>query len=113
MLVIDGVKLVLYHEPHQVWKLHGDDAGGFQENSHSSDKIVNVRNVGQYVIAKKQVGLLAFGHKFTRGVTIEELHERRNALLSGHFSHVSGRLDAKNRNLLLDEILKQIAVIAG
>ncbi len=64
-------------------------------------------------IAEKEVGLLALGDKLARGVAIEKFHQRRDALLNRNGGHVGGRLDAEDRDLFFDKILKQIAVIAG
>src|SRR6266403_963763 len=84
MLVIDGVKLILLHEPLEMRKLHGNDASWFEQDFHSSNKIIEVRHLCEDVVAKEQSSFLAGGRGF----------------------------DSQYRYLLLDKVLQQVAIVA-
>ena len=56
MLVINGIKLIFVHQPEQVWKLHGNDAARFEQDLHSLDEVIEVRNLGQDVVPQKEIG---------------------------------------------------------
>ena len=43
----------------------------------------------------------------------EELEERRDSLLDGHFADVAGRLDTEHRDARAHEVAQQVAVVAG
>jgi len=95
-------------------KLHGDDSGGCKQDFHAGDKIVDVRDVRQNVVAQQQVGAnLSFDHVGCGGFS-EKLRAGGNSmLLDGNFGDVFGRLDAQHVDAPFLEILQEIAVVAG
>jgi len=56
MLVIDGVELDLLNQPQQVRKLHRQYPGRLQEQGQAGDEIVEIGNVGEHVVADKELG---------------------------------------------------------
>ena len=76
-------------------------------------KLVEVRHLGQNVVAGDEVGLDALRDKRAGELLAEELHTRRHADLFGGLGHVCGRLDAETGDAALDEIAQEVAVIAG
>ena len=46
-------------------------------------------------------------------VGAEELHQRRHVAPAGGLGHVGGRLDAQHRHAQRQEVLQQVAVVAG
>ncbi len=59
MLVIDSVELVEVHKLLQVWKLHRDHTVFSQQGLEPADKIFQVRDMCQDIVADDQVGLAA------------------------------------------------------
>src|SRR6266850_7408420 len=113
MLVIDGVKLIFVHQPEQVGKLHGNDAAGFEKDLHSLDEVIEVRNLGQDVVPQKEIGALTGRYELPRQFLVEEADQRGYVLFQGHPRDVCGRFDTEDGNLLIQEILQKIPVVAG
>src|SRR6266849_2768602 len=111
MFVVDGVELVFLHQSHQMGKLHSDDAARIQQNLHSCDKVIDVRNMSKHVVAEQEVGLLAFGRQFASGITVKEFYKSGHALFNRPFNNICSMLNAQERNLYLNQILKQIAIV--
>ncbi len=111
--MIDGVKLIAFHQSHQMGKFQGDHALGLDECLHAAHEIADIWNLREYVVAQNQVGLGTPAHNLRCQLLAKELHQCRNSLLGGFLGHVHGRLDAQNRNPFFDKVLEEIAVIAG
>ena len=111
--MIDGVELVLRHQPFKMRKLQRDDAFRLQQDLHAGDEIVQVRHLGEHIVAHDQVGLLALRHEAARQLDAEELGDAGNALGDRDLGDIGGRLDAEHRHAERQEMLQQIAVIAG
>ncbi len=112
VLVIDGVELVLRHQPREMRKLHRDDTAGGQQAFHAADEIVEIRHVRQHVISQQQVRKAVFARDGFRGCGAEETYGRRNPLLDRDLRDVCSRLDPEYRNAPRDEVLQQVAVVA-
>ena len=56
MLVVDRVELVALKEPDEVGELEGGDAVGRQQRSYPGHEIVEVRDLGEDIVADHQVG---------------------------------------------------------
>src|SRR5215469_8190962 len=113
MLVVDGVELVALHQPQKVGKLQGEDALRLQCNFHSGHEVAQVRHLGEYIVANQQVRASLFPGQIGRHLFSEEPNKRRYPLLHSDFGDICGRFDPQNGNVLLDEILKKVTVIAG
>src|SRR6185369_3911680 len=88
VLVVDGIELVLVHEPQQMRELHCDDTALLQQDRHPADKVVDVGHVREDVVTQQQVDTPVLGRDFLRSAAPEEFDGRRNALGDGHFGHV-------------------------
>jgi hypothetical protein len=70
--------------------------------------------VGEDVAPEEEVGGLAVGHEFIRGLHTEEFHDAGNLLLlPGDLGDVGRRLDAEDWDALGLEVLEEVAVVAG
>lgn len=61
MLVIDGVKLGVLDQPHQVRKFQCDGATGLECGLQASRKVVDIGHMGVDIVAGDEIGLLACG----------------------------------------------------
>ena len=113
VLVVDGVELIALDQPLQVRELHRDDTLRGQQGAQALHEVVDVRHVGQHVVAGDQVGLAVFGGNGAAGGFAEELHRGGHAALDGHLGHVGRRLHTQHRDARSDEVLQQVAVVAG
>src|SRR6267378_3598269 len=83
VFMVNGVELIFFHQPLKMREFHGDYAMRFQQDLHSRNKIVQIGNLREYVVAKKQIRLLAGCHQFPGRFSSKELHQRRDTLLHG------------------------------
>ena len=113
MLVVNRIELVFRHQAQQMRELQGDHAVGLQQEFEPAHEIVQLGHVGQDIVPHDEVGLQTFGAQATRRVCSEEFDARRDALLDGGLGHICGGFDAQHRDAFGDEILQQVAVIAG
>ena len=113
VLVVDGVELHALDQAQQVRELHRDRAARGEQVFHAADEVVDVGHVGQHVVAQQQVGLAVFAGDVGGGGPAHEAHRRRDTLADGHLGDVGGRLDPQHRDAGGDEVLEQVAVVAG
>ena len=113
VLVIDGVELVLVDQRLEMRELERDDALRRQQMRHAGDEVVEVGHLRQHVVADDEVGGLAFGDEPLGEADAEELDQRRDVLLARDLGDVGGRLDAGDGHAERQEMLQQIAVVAG
>ena len=113
MLVIDGVELIICHEPFQMRELHCDHATWSKQALHARDKVVQVRYVGQDIVSEQQVGRTKFARNFIRQLASEEAHGRWHTLSDRHRGNIGCRLNAEDRNTFRQEVLQKVTVIAG
>src|SRR5882762_8208580 len=112
MLVIDRVELVLVHEPHEVRKLHRNHAVRLKHGFHATDKIVEVRNLCQYIVTNQEINLFKLRNELLGRFATKELDDRRDPISLRGRCNVSRRLNTYGLDLFLDEILKKITVVA-
>src|SRR6266853_1938221 len=112
VLVVNGVKLVLRHQPHEMRKLHSDHTVWREHDLHAADEVVQVGHVGEHVVTEQQVCVPVFTQDLARRLYPEELHTGRNALLGRHFGYIGRWLYPEHRNALFDEVLQEITVVA-
>src|SRR5215470_5034034 len=84
-----------------------------QHQLQAFDEIVEVGHLRQDVVSKNQVGGASVGDELFGYFSSEKLDQSWHALRHCHFRDIGRRLNAKDRHVLLDEILQQISVIAG
>ena len=113
MLVIDRVVLSLLHQSQQVRKLQRRHSLRLQNGPDAAHEIVEVRHLRQDVIADHQVSLLCLAHHFLGGLAAEKPDQRWHALFNRHPCHVGGGFNSQRWDSLPDEVLQQIAVVAG
>src|ERR1700730_2618284 len=111
MLMVNRIDLALGAQTHQVREFKSDDALIVQQYLQSLDEIVQVRNVGQDVVANDEIGAHALSAQCPRGSLTEEVDTRRNSSGAGYHGDVSRRLYAQDRNPAVNKVLQQIPVI--
>ena len=111
--MVDGVELVPLDQPRQVGELERDHALRRQQALHAGGEVVEVGNVGEDVVRDQQVRLAALGHEAGRELPAEELDHGLDSPLTGGFGDVRCGLDPERRYAPLDDVLEQIAVVAG
>src|SRR5205085_11126259 len=77
------------------------------------DEVVEVRDMREHVVPDQEVGAPARRGEPRRGLAAEELDFRRNPPLARDLGDVRGRLDPEHRDPALDEVLEEVAVVAG
>src|SRR6266404_8082339 len=58
VFMVNGVKLIFFHQPLKMRELHGDYPMRFQQDLHSCNKIVQFGDLREHVVAKEQIRLL-------------------------------------------------------
>src|SRR6266404_5443686 len=106
VFMVDGVKLILIHQPMEMRKFHRNDATRFQKNLHAANEVIYIRHLGQNVVAEKQIRLFPGSGEFACCFPPEEFDECRHALFDGYSSDIRGGLDAKDWDFALYEILQ-------
>ena len=51
VLVVDGVELILHHQAGQMREFQRHDTFGLQEPGYAGDEVIEIRNLGQNVVA--------------------------------------------------------------
>ena len=113
MLVVDRVVLKPFQQAEKVRKLKGRRAVVPEEHLHPGHEVVQVRNLGEDVVAQDQAGALALVDQALRALATEELDERRHTARLGRLGDVRGRVDPQDLNAGADEVLEEIAVVRG
>ena len=113
VLVVDGVELVALHQPDQVGELDGHHPARLEQAGDPGHEAVEVRHLGQDVVGHHQVGLAPFAGQPAGQLLAEELGQGGDPSFGGHLGHVAGRLDPEHRDPPGDEVLQQVAVVAG
>src|SRR5580700_6789968 len=113
MLMIDSVELVLLHELQKVRELESENSSRLEEQLHSRNEVAEIGNLGKNIIADQQVRLLSLTREFRSQLFAKELYKCRDLLFLSNLRNISGRLNTQDRNVVLHEILQEIAIIAG
>src|SRR5713226_3034201 len=113
MLMVDRVKLILLDQLQQVRELERQNPSGLEQDLDSSNKVAEIGNLRQNIVADQQIRLFTLRSQLSSQPLAKKLHQCRNLLLLGNFRHVGGRLNAQHRNLFLDKVLQQVAIVAG
>ncbi len=111
--MVDRVELVLLEQLQQVRELDRDRSRRLEDFGHAGDEVVEIRHLGQHVVAEDEVGLDTVGCERCALLLAEERHVGGYADLDGGLGDVRCRLDAEARDAGLDEVLEEVAVVAG
>ena len=112
MLVVDRVELPLLHQSQEVREFHGQNPVRGQQNFHARDEVVQIRDMGEDVVAGQEIRPDAFRHQLPGIGLAEELHSGGDALLLRRRGDVGRRLDTEDRDPRFFEILEKVAVVA-
>ena len=113
MLVVELVELVALERALEMREFERRHPSRLQQPGDAADEVVDVRNLRQHVVAGDEVGGLTGGEHLVGQCPPEERHPRRYAQLDCLGSDVGRRLDAQHRHAHGQEMLQQIAVVAG
>src|SRR4029077_95588 len=98
VFVIDRIELVLRDQPQEMWKLEGGDARGLEQQGAASDEIIDVRNMRQNIVGRREIGLFAQGRKLTGQTDAIEVLDDFEALLTRRCCGTGRRLYSQARN---------------
>src|SRR5580704_12196337 len=94
-------------------KFDGDDATRSEQNLQSTNKVVEVGYLGEYVVSEHQIAALALGDELAGSPGPKELNQSRDALLDRHGGNICSRLDPEHGDLFGHEVLEEVAIVAG
>ena len=103
----------MLNELDAVGKFQCDAAVRLEQFIQPGHEVVRVRRVSENIVAENEVGLPVFTRKFRGDAAAKKFFQSLNPFFARHFRDVRRRFDAEAGNVGLDEILQQIAVIAG
>ena len=86
---------------------------GFSAAFRPCGKIVDVRDMGIDIIADNQVGLRCFGGKLPAQLFTKKLSQDGYAQLFRGGSSAGCGFNPQTRDLSLNEVLKQVAIVRG
>src|SRR5215471_10096286 len=113
MLMIDLIELIAGHGFEEMGNLDRAHAAGFQQDADSLDEGVKSRNLREHIVRNHKIRLSAGLGKAAASASIEELHQSGHAAGLGRLRHVRSRINAENLDLLLNEVLQEIAIVAS
>ena len=113
VLVINGVKLALLNQPEEVGELHGDRPAGGQHRTQPLHKAVDIRDVGQHIVADYQVVEAVPAPELPGGTGPEKAAFHLNSLFPCFRRHIFRRLNALDGDAIGLEVLQQVAIVAG
>ncbi len=111
VLVVDRVVLESLDEPQEMWELEGRGAARCEQNRDALDEVVDVRHVGEDVVAGDQVSVAVLCDDLAGECGPEELRQRRHPDLLRSSGDVLRRLDAEDPNARADEMPEEVAVV--
>ena len=95
--MVDRVKLILFHQPEQMWKLQRQDSLRLQKDLHAGNEITKIGNLGEDVVADQQIRRSPL--RPSRQPTFPKKPDKgRNLLLFCNLRNIGGRLYAQHRN---------------
>src|ERR1700688_59160 len=88
------------------------NTGGSKQELDTANKVIQIRNLCEYVITQDQVRLMSGGDQVSRRVHSEESHYCRDALRFSHRRNVRRWFDPQGRHYAPHKILQQISIVA-
>jgi hypothetical protein len=111
VLVIDRIELIVFHQPDEMGEFHRDHPVISHQRCEAVDEIVQVRHMGEDIVAQDEIGPAAFVHDVSCGLPPEKPRPGFNAPLPRIRGDAVGGLDTEARDAFTDEVLQQIAVV--
>ena len=113
MLVIDRVELPLGHQLIEVRELKCCNSMGLQQQTESSDEIIDVGNVGEDIVGGGQIRRLTTLKELARQFDAEESLNGFDPFESRCVCSACRRLDAEAWDSPLLHILEEIAIVGS
>jgi hypothetical protein len=113
VFMIDSIELGVFDKIDGIRKFENDAAFGLQKGFEPGDEVVDVRGMGEDVVAEDEVGFFSGGGEFCGEVVAEEFDEGLDTFFAGDFGDVGGWFDAEAGDAGLREVLEEITVVAG
>ncbi len=111
MLVVNGIKLGVLDETHEVGEFERDGPARFKSGSQASCEIVHIWHMGKNVVADDEVGLLVLRCELSAKGFAEEVTLHRNAEPFSYGSRAGGWLYANAWNVSSNKIFQQVAIV--
>ena len=86
---------------------------GRSSKAMPATKIIELRHVREHIVGDDEVRLAALRCQFRGDLLAEKLDQRRHADFFSSRRHRIGRIDPEHRNAHAQEILEQVAIVAG
>src|SRR5690606_24139272 len=112
VLVVDGVELLALDEPDEMRELEGEDAIRLEDLCDAADEVVQVGALCEDVVSEHEVGGHALAGKLPAESSREELGHRRHTDIGRGLGDVHRRLDTEAGDAALDEVAKEVAIVA-
>ena len=93
MLMVDGVKLIAFHELQQMRELQGDYPVRLKQKIQSGNEVTKIRHLCEHVVANQKIGLPSIRGEFRGQLRTEKFNQRSHTFLHGDFRDVGSRLD--------------------
>ena len=113
VLVVDRVELVALDEAQQVGNLDRRHPWGASTSAIPPTKSLRSGTWAMTLLAASRSAARPSAASRSSQIPSEELDDGLDALLLGHLRDIGGRLDTQRGDPALDEVLQQIAVVAG
>ena len=111
--MVQGVELLLGHQPQQVGKLEGGHTARLQQRGKALEEIIDIRHMSQHVVGRHQVGTPALCCQGCSRSLAKEQLTNLQALLPRRTRGAGSRFDTQAGNAALRHVLQQVTVISG
>src|SRR5258706_671215 len=88
MLMVNSIELIPFNQVQQMREFHRYQSVLFQEYLHARNKVIDVRNMGQNIIADQQVSLAIQLDQFLSCLPTKKLYFRPDPFFNGNLSDV-------------------------
>ena len=95
-----------------VRELERHDTVRLQQQHHSGDKVIEVGNLREDIVADDEVGIVSLRDQLAGQAFTEKVDARRDTAINGDLGDIRGRLDAEHRHAERKKVLQEIAVVA-
>ena len=111
--MVNGIELLFLHQSQQMGEFHRDDTTGLKQYFHTRNKIVQVRNMREDIIADQQIRLWELLYQFVCQRLSKKPTDRFYTTLNRHFGNICSGLNTQAGDVLFYKVLEQITVVAG
>jgi hypothetical protein len=106
MFVINGVELVLRHQPQEVREFKRGNAFGLKQYGKTCDEVVDARHVGEHVVGGGEIGLFALSGQLACEAHTEEVLDAVDAFGTRCSCGAGCRFDAEARDIARFAVLQ-------